>query len=118
MPLGKSGQHYMNPNVMRSKGDMPDQEQNDGASEMPAEQEGQAGDGMHHATITKHEDGSYSTEHTHPDGRNDGPMEHGSYQDAMSHEGQNFEEEGSSAVVTEAPKKPPMTGAASSAYAD
>lgn len=55
--------------------------------------DGMEGDGNHHHEIIKHEDGGYSSIHTHPDGNKE-PMEHGSYDEAKDHMDSMMGEEG------------------------
>lgn len=45
---------------------------------------GSDGDGMHHHEMHEHEDGSYSSKHTHPDGRVT-EMTHDDYDSARDH---------------------------------
>lgn len=85
MPLGKSGNYHMNPHEMRRRGDSPDEKpvpDKDGNRSEDNQQE--AGDGNHHHELHGHEDGSYSSSHTHPDGQKD-EQEVGSYDEAKAH---------------------------------
>jgi hypothetical protein len=84
MPIGKSGKYHMNPHEMRRKGDAPDEKP--GSSDEPVHGKTEdGGDGQHHHTIHMHEDGTAHSEHTHPDGSKEEPVEHGSYEEAKDH---------------------------------
>lgn len=93
MPLGKSGRFHMNPYHMRAVGDAPD-DKGPGDTRDAASAAGKKGDGKHHHEMTQHEDGSYSSTHTHPDGHKE-HAEHPSFQHAQQHEAEMMGEEGS-----------------------
>ena len=89
-PIGKSGKYHISPHNMRMANDEPAGESKSmGAKSRPDDQEpgGEEanGDGTHHHEIHMHEDGSAHSLHTHPDGRKEGPTEHGSYEEARDH---------------------------------
>lgn len=116
MPLGKSGQYYMNPHEMRRKNDMPGEAkpmQHAGrphSNEGGEMQEGEGGDGNHHHELHGHEDGTMHSVHTHPDGREE-HADHDSYSEAVSHmHGMFGEEGGGHEEDEERGGKPPMSG--------
>lgn len=93
MPLGKSGKYHMNPHHMRASGDAPDhaEPQHEEAMQGREGEDGGAGDGKHHHEMTKHEDGSYTSKHTHPDGSQE-HGEHADFHEAAGHMADKFEE--------------------------
>lgn len=87
MPLGKSGKFHMNPHHMRAVGDAPDEHDDKSAAAEHAK------DGKHRHELTQHEDGSYSSKHTHPDGKVE-HEDHPDFHHAVSHMADKMGEEG------------------------
>ena len=81
--------HGMTPMEAKRRGGKPGEAKPASGMTRPHDQEAHGedanGDGAHHHTMTKHEDGSFSSMHTHPDGHKDAMMHHASYSEAKAH---------------------------------
>lgn len=93
MPIGKSGNYHMNPHHMRAQGDAPEEgpERDAEGASNKSKTDGAYKDGQHHHILHKHEDGSYTSEHHHPDGQVE-HAEHPHFQHALAHQAAKFEE--------------------------
>lgn len=87
MPLGKSGQYYMNPHEMKRKGDMPGAPKEPaGDPAMDAEEnagEQAEGDGLRHHQIDETPEGGAHSVKTNADGTTE-EMDHPTYEDACA----------------------------------
>lgn len=82
MPIGKSGQYFMNPNEMRRQGDEPGAK----PAAPPMDEAGgeqEMGDGMRHHQIDEMPEGGAHSVQTNADGTTE-EMDHPSYEDACA----------------------------------
>jgi hypothetical protein len=106
MPLGKSGQYYMNPHEMKRKGDEPGAKAVPEREPDPAAGDGnEAGDGMRHHQIDEMPEGGAHSVKTNADGTQE-EMDHDSYEDACAAAAGDDHEDGEEAMDGGGPNLP------------